>query len=1027
MPQTAIPNANNLSLPRVPASSARAPSISPHSHHRSGHSSAAPLIWINGWPGVGKRSIAECLSGLIGPDRAIVVLNCNYNGTSNCHPETGQDEITSPFPQALPWRYSNNGSLPTTPECFGSANRAALDQRLRKMNRPYARGRIGRPRGTGTIADRKRQPKVKRNGEPRTRSTLVGDWRHITISSIRDYSRILSYYQSQHGHHTPLSLSPLSNVTVNNEVENAPDTQHTNSSKSVTASVGPKTTRKLSVKSTSNEILSTLISPLGDGTAETTDNAKPVFQLYSNGDRLESPTLTNSLFMPSQTEYFPPFLCGSTMPNFSSTINYQTKSIESEMSGKMINEGHFQSHQDTIPTNMTLFEARAKMSDYVRLKRRPNSLCAIPNASFLDWPVSFTDPQQWSPQSRLLVEAGPETPRSLTSGTTFSKFPGAASRTSSSSSTWSGPETGGSMHQGTRPASCRPGYYTVAGSSFSPISSCCSFEYCDRCQKPQRPERDYQMYSSKAKQSGRVPQRPHPVSFHLSFRAEKNSEPFSTRRKENRRSQPIPLVLPVLQESQLEQSRLQPSAFQQRTESKLLLGMNDFSNGEPTHILSDPPTPHSATTSQCRLPCNSQQKTTTTFTLETDGRSCQSEPPKSSKANPDVGKLINAKKNQRVEEARGNAASSGIRMDQKHTTGENPGYDKVVNSSSQNLAVTCRPVSEPSSGRALEINSSNPAHGDKAKAVRTIHSGGQAPRPPLLRTGMQRVMVSGMTSLRQAGVPLSLKNTMSALSSPESIISSKFSPPVSPQSLVPLPPSLTRAQALSDDNPSRATQRQKAIVLYVIPPGLRTTTIIITDCQTADIDGANAANSFRNAAQMAGRPFVAVTLECSGDETARRVRSLERTCCNGTIPALGGSGPKSKIREVGVALSVRRGRRLFRFGDNIQEKQTSRRSSIGAVTLGGTMSLDAILRDERARSNSVSVLSDGSELKSLQSPDGPVQDKCGDGEIWSDEKGLIKMLTLDVTNLSAIDAAGKICQFVSDANSRCCFSSDALS
>ncbi|KAJ9150304.1 hypothetical protein NKR23_g3890 [Pleurostoma richardsiae] len=54
----------------------------------------APVIWINGWPGVGKNTVAECLGLLLGNDKATIVDDQYLNQTTlpphHSHPDYEQ-------------------------------------------------------------------------------------------------------------------------------------------------------------------------------------------------------------------------------------------------------------------------------------------------------------------------------------------------------------------------------------------------------------------------------------------------------------------------------------------------------------------------------------------------------------------------------------------------------------------------------------------------------------------------------------------------------------------------------------------------------------------------------------------------------------------------------------------------------------------------------------------------------------------------------------------------------------------------
>ncbi|CAK7215390.1 hypothetical protein SBRCBS47491_002471 [Sporothrix bragantina] len=46
-----------------------------------------PLVWINGWPAIGKQSVAQCLAQFLGPDRAIIIDDCEFTDMLKLTPE----------------------------------------------------------------------------------------------------------------------------------------------------------------------------------------------------------------------------------------------------------------------------------------------------------------------------------------------------------------------------------------------------------------------------------------------------------------------------------------------------------------------------------------------------------------------------------------------------------------------------------------------------------------------------------------------------------------------------------------------------------------------------------------------------------------------------------------------------------------------------------------------------------------------------------------------------------------------------
>ncbi|CAK7242189.1 MAG: hypothetical protein STHCBS139747_003669 [Sporothrix thermara] len=59
-----------------------------------------PIVWINGWPAVGKQAVAQCLAQFLGQDRAIIIDDCEF---------TDQMKLTPESQMARPTNHANSG------------------------------------------------------------------------------------------------------------------------------------------------------------------------------------------------------------------------------------------------------------------------------------------------------------------------------------------------------------------------------------------------------------------------------------------------------------------------------------------------------------------------------------------------------------------------------------------------------------------------------------------------------------------------------------------------------------------------------------------------------------------------------------------------------------------------------------------------------------------------------------------------------------------------------------------------------
>ncbi|UKZ46665.1 hypothetical protein TrVGV298_000871 [Trichoderma virens] len=74
----------------------------------------------------------------------------------------------------------------------------------------------------------------------------------------------------------------------------------------------------------------------------------------------------------------------------------------------------------------------------------------------------------------------------------------------------------------------------------------------------------------------------------------------------------------------------------------------------------------------------------------------------------------------------------------------------------------------------------------------------------------------------------------------------------------------------------RRRERERAFDKYVLEPALMSKMIVFTDCQSDDALGQATSQEYLQAAQKAGRPFIAIYLSCDIEVNIQRATSSER-------------------------------------------------------------------------------------------------------------------------------------------------------